>query len=531
MAYAIIISMGVGRRLELAAIPAGELMYKYRFDNTLRSPCSRSSRRSAFSLAELVVSVGILVLMMSLAGQVFTLTVKSTGQALALTETMQMLRALEQTLREDLRHVHPGRSVIVIQGNPVNAYWSAEGLEAGGGDDPSKGYDHVADPTREDEEGNLVSPRADMLMIFTARSGSTYAQASQYGGLASNVQQVVYGHAELGEYVPAPSSAGVDFEFQPDLERDPGQATFPIDRATDYPSVKDVTLIPANTWHLARRGILLVPTNTPAVTSRWEAKKITNFEDLLFGKTDVIGNVAYTSTVLTPGAQNPWYLPELLDSKIMMQRSRLDVTPPPLYGRRLGHYFIPGCASFKVEWSLDPHSEFVAGRLDTINEVLWIDPGRYDEDDESQHPLTELVRAAEEGMNQDPQDPSLCDLLGMESMHPDGDSYSLVHRFMGSELPKNDCDDYLGAYNPDGAWQPLSEFVATGLAGQGRPNLVAFGAARRNPGLDGVPGNQDDEIVPEDIFPHALRITVDVVDRERRLERPIRHVMVIPVGG
>ena len=31
--------------------------------------------------------------------------------------------------------------------------------------------------------------------------------------------------------------------------------------------------------------------------------------------------------------------------------------------------------------------------------------------------------------------------------------------------------------------------------------------------------------------PAALRITVDVFDRERRLDRPIRHVMTIPVGG
>jgi len=62
----------------------------------------------------LVVSIGILVLMMSLAGQVFNITVQSTGQATALTEAMQQLRAFERTLRDDLRSVQPGNSLILI---------------------------------------------------------------------------------------------------------------------------------------------------------------------------------------------------------------------------------------------------------------------------------------------------------------------------------------------------------------------------------------------------------------------------------
>ena len=35
---------------------------------------------------------------------------------------------------------------------------------------------------------------------------------------------------------------------------------------------------------------------------------------------------------------------------------------------------------------------------------------------------------------------------------------------------------------------------------------------------------------PDPIFPVALRITVELFDDAGRLERPIRHVMVIPVG-
>ncbi|MGB0716894.1 MAG: hypothetical protein ACPGXK_13510, partial [Phycisphaerae bacterium] len=36
--------------------------------------------------------------------------------------------------------------------------------------------------------------------------------------------------------------------------------------------------------------------------------------------------------------------------------------------------------------------------------------------------------------------------------------------------------------------------------------------------------------VGEDIFPRALRITIDVYDNLGRLDNPVRHVMIIPVG-
>ena len=77
------------------------------------------SGRRAFSLAELVVSIGILVFMLLLAGQVYNFTIRSTGQATALTQVNQRLRTFEQILREDLRNVQPDRSMILIQGNPV----------------------------------------------------------------------------------------------------------------------------------------------------------------------------------------------------------------------------------------------------------------------------------------------------------------------------------------------------------------------------------------------------------------------------
>src|SRR3972149_1226796 len=106
------------------------VMRKFCSHNELGLRHGLSARLRAFSLAELVISMGILVLMMSLAGQVFNITVQSTGQATALTEIMQQLRAFEHTFREDLRGVQPGNSLILIQGNPVNASWTQSGKDA-----------------------------------------------------------------------------------------------------------------------------------------------------------------------------------------------------------------------------------------------------------------------------------------------------------------------------------------------------------------------------------------------------------------
>jgi len=38
-------------------------------------------------------------------------------------------------------------------------------------------------------------------------------------------------------------------------------------------------------------------------------------------------------------------------------------------------------------------------------------------------------------------------------------------------------------------------------------------------------------MVPDPMFPAALRITIDLYDQDGRLERPVRHVMIIPVGS
>ncbi len=525
-----------------------------------------SPRRAAFTLAELVVAIGILLLMLSLAGQVFNLTIQSTGQATALTRISQALRALERTLREDLADVQPGESLIVIQGNPVNAYWTVQGQDAdpdrsspSGG--PANGYPHTADPERETTVPGVtdavpVLPRADMLMFFTNRTASSYVDPK----ITSNVQQVVYGHAELGDYTAksTPSNAPTcddpvttittgAYQFQGSLAGAGAGATnvvFPVD-GMKYPSPTTLCQIPAAEWHLARRSVLLMPTVAPPIQAgappalAWPTYTLAD-PRLLRNESDVLWNFNYDNAVLKPWPGSAtavfnacWQPPAGIltttgatAGTVSIPRSQLDPSPPALCAGRLGHYLLPNCASFKVEWSLNPRSDFVAGRLDGGNEILWFDPGHVDDQtkpsksgDDPMKALTKAIDSLSARITVESNVPkkealkaqraALNDLLKTETPHSDKMEYSLEERFGVPPSGANNCT------------------VAERLASDQRANLILFAANRRVLDPTGV---LPPAYVPDDIFPGALRVTVDVFDPERRLERPIRHVMVIPVG-
>ena len=518
-------------------VPGKQLRFRFRV----------GSARPAFTLVELVVSIGILLLMLSLAGQVFSVTVKSTGQATALTRVNQRFRQFERILRDDLRNVQPGHSMILIQGNPVNAYWTQDGREADDDGVPSNGYPHASDPEREQARaiaaGPVIpaKPRADLLMIFAARKGRSYTNPA----VTSNLQQVVYGHAELGEYVANPNPTGPHDQF----ELVQGPAAFP--NVNGYPDATAVSPVPSEHWHLARRSVLLLPGGPPS-RPRCPNRNLNPmdfFDDgcLLDGRTDFIGTpgrrpgqpppphcnpgdfryCTYEESALLPATDDfgkadafwPWFLPEIFGDtqtaapyanwKKPFARSLLDVTPPPLYADNLAHFMLPHCASFKVEWALNPRSDFVAGRLDGAHQVFWFDPGRSTDSslvDRSVDPLGELADAVQDLRLPKEVRDRLLRLLEVRTIQQDGLDYSLSGRFHTMAM-KRDPD-----LNKD--WPPL--------APDGRANLVAF-TANRPHGTTGEP-------VPDDIFPGALRITIDLFDDARRLGRPIRRVFVVPVG-
>jgi prepilin-type N-terminal cleavage/methylation domain-containing protein len=97
----------------------------------VRSGYSRSAySRSGFTLVELIVSIGVLSILLTIAGSVFTLTLRSSGQANALIEVSEQIRVFEETLREELRNIQPGRSIMIIQPNPIHGIWRKSELDA-----------------------------------------------------------------------------------------------------------------------------------------------------------------------------------------------------------------------------------------------------------------------------------------------------------------------------------------------------------------------------------------------------------------
>ena len=469
------------------------LMRKLYPNKGLRGVRQRRKVRRAFSLAELVVSMGILALMLTLAGQVMSLTVRSTGQAKAITEVNQQLRAFERTMLEGLRHVQPGRSLLLIQGNPINAFWTEAQQQTSIAGDPLNGYAHGPDSERADpwRAGELQQPRADVLMFFSERPANSKVAPR----LSSNIQQVVIGHVNTGQYALDPDLGAVAFSTDP-------LAQFPTDNATPF-------RVPAEDWHLGLRQVVLspavaVPTNPPNPSSLAEV-------EVIQGAMDVLQEFDYEAMVIEPGPTFPWHVPAVLPPTFnptamnAFSRSQIDLDPPPTVAYGVNQFFLPNCASFKVEWCLDPDADFVGGRLDGEREIFWFDPGDYGTFPDptiAPDPLRSL-RQARAGAVDPARQQRLTELLHDKLLGDGGNVYSLDDRF--------GISDPVWFYTPG----PVNTNNTAIFTAQ-RPNAESM--------YDSSPTR------PDDVFPAALRITIDIYDRERRLSRPVRHVIIAPLG-
>jgi type II secretory pathway pseudopilin PulG len=486
----------------------------------------RGTRRAAFTLVELSVSVGILALMLALAAVVFKWTLDSTGQAKALTDVNDRLRVLEEQLREDLRYVVPSRSMMIVQTSQVNAHWTKAGreadqIESSGVPDPLNGYPHPVDPERENvypagdpnnpiglNAGDLLPPRADVLMFFTARPGSSF-NSPQF---TSNLQQVVYGHAELGEL----DSSGV-------LNLSTRYALATPLAGTFLPGMPQTTLylIPAHDWHLFRRSVLISDVPKPQIddsVAPWQDESLglntsglgalgvvgADPDGLTKNGWDIVGRTPsnftktffdYTNTVV--GA-NPT-LPGLpgappvagRDTPNWYARSQIDLTLPPTAVRRLGAYFLPNCASFKVEWTC-------IGRPGPakipLQQMLWFDMQR-------PNPAGGTVKTApfwdinpgNPDALQAPSGPYATLAPQLNALYA-----GLTARFIAMASGPPTSPPWVDRTTP--MWFASDPLPGATLAG------------------------------PDPYFPTALKITVDVFDPNNRFARPIRHVMVLPVG-
>jgi prepilin-type N-terminal cleavage/methylation domain-containing protein len=224
----------------------------------------------AFTLVEMLVSLAVLALALSVVGVVFTVTTRTASQAAAYSEAQNWLRECLYQIEEDLKYCDPTNSVLVIVGRRQPAALTQDDLVAGKyirflvGDstripsnfDPNfTNLGGDVDP----EKYQYSDPRADILMFYTQRpcpsqapprkpkSGSM-GQAYADGAKVAPVQ-VVYGHAAIAE--PLWNDSLARFEF-------PDETSARIRHIEQ--TIADGTArsnLPANQWHLSRRATIV----------------------------------------------------------------------------------------------------------------------------------------------------------------------------------------------------------------------------------------------------------------------------------
>jgi hypothetical protein len=209
-----------------------------------------------------------------------------------------------------------------------------------------------------------------------------------------------------------------------------------------------------------------------------------------------------------------------------MSRSHLDADPPGSESRRLGHYFLPNCASFKVEWALELDVPG-AGR-----ELVWIDPADFAGSVQGiYNRINEIQQVATTGSGDEFLDCDLAKALGAQDADPDpycvsqygplaADQVSALRKLLPKRATASlsDPDSYptrFANFDPDGDG-------ITADTGVVEPVHIFYPKAPQTPGHASY--------LPDPLFPKALRITIDLYDSAGRLEKPFRHVMVLPVG-
>jgi len=216
----------------------------------------------AFTLVEMLVSLAVLSLALTVVGVVFTVTVDTTRQAAAYSEVQNRMRHLVREIQEDLAACNPSRSVLLLVGRTQPAALTQADLDARrfhrvliGDPAQATGYDPETAPLANDQYSD---PRADILMFLTDRptvskappldptTSGDLAQAAREGARFSPTM-VVYGHAALAQ----PSFDGVNFDY-------PAAASGVHIQNT----IAGTTLsrIPADQWHLSRRATIIAPT-------------------------------------------------------------------------------------------------------------------------------------------------------------------------------------------------------------------------------------------------------------------------------
>lgn len=226
----------------------------------------------AFTLVEMLVSLFVIAIALTIVVTAFAVTTRTTRQAAAYAEVNNWVRQFTLQLEEDLKYVDPAKSVLVVVGRTQKASLNEDLRQAGkawrvlvgdptavpGGFDP--GFTQSSDP----QVTQYSDPRADLLMFFTNRPSQSQAPApnplnntaqEQFAnGARSSPIQVVYGHAAYGDYSIQQNGQAVWTSTLRHINSGP----------TSGNRRQTLSQLSLSQWHLARRATLFDMQTSPS---------------------------------------------------------------------------------------------------------------------------------------------------------------------------------------------------------------------------------------------------------------------------
>jgi prepilin-type N-terminal cleavage/methylation domain-containing protein len=366
----------------------------------------RHQPRHGFTLVEMLVSLAVLTVALTIIGVVFSVATKTTRQAAAYSEANNWVRQFMQQIEEDLRQCEPSQSVLVLVGRTQAAALTPDLLKAGRFHRVQVGKTQMspeaAELTAAPPDG-YSDPRADLLMFFTNRAMASQAPpadpnpvsdpfgyACRNGARFSPIE-VVYGHAALDEPAFNPGSPP---KYDWPAFGDERHIEETVD-GSDNP--QRLSIIPANHWHLGRRAtILRGPTNRPPDVNDAEyhvgvtpyLARCQPYEDGGHMPGDgALFSLPMFLRLLGPESPNfvggnasaicrPYYFPggnptwdgDVVDAinsllyanggESLHHVATVFENPPPELETNLGVHMLPGCAWFQVEFLMpeDPRN-------------------------------------------------------------------------------------------------------------------------------------------------------------------------------
>lgn len=211
--------------------------------------------QAAFTIAELIVAIGVTVVLILGIARIFTMSKNTVSIGNASAEVSQYSRALERMLRHDLHHIIAGDGFLVIRNERI-------------GTDAVSKFNHregiYLNPDAEEAGDSIGNSRLDQLVFFAAGDFPTYQYYSTRGTVARNevapVARIWYGHGyrKPGLVTRDPDDRTLE-EWEIKNLGQPGPNEFQVRFADDNQPPIDPANKYAQDWILARQQLLLLP--------------------------------------------------------------------------------------------------------------------------------------------------------------------------------------------------------------------------------------------------------------------------------